>query len=209
MKIVVITGNSLKEELTSQGCRDGATIEWNDDIYTVPRSAPVYIDLMYDETNDKRIEILTTLTADVILVNNVTTHMENFPGNFIRFNGWPTFLKREVLEAHCANEDIKKKAEMALSFFNKTIEWTADINGFITPRVVCAIINEAFFSVQSNVSSREEIDMAMKLGTNYPYGPFEWNNLIGPEKVYSLLSVLSKENERYTPCDLLKKEIVF
>jgi len=72
--------------------------------------------------------------------------------------------------------------------------------------VVSTIINEAYFSIEDEISSREEIDIAMKLGTNYPYGPFEWSKLIGLKKIYSLLERLSKENSRYIPSDLLKKE---
>ena len=48
-----------------------------------------------------------------------------------------------------------------------------DIPGFISARVVSMIINEAYFALEEEVSSKEEIDTAMKLGTNYPYGPFD------------------------------------
>jgi 3-hydroxybutyryl-CoA dehydrogenase len=72
---------------------------------------------------------------------------------------------------------------------------------------VAMIINEAWLSFGEGVSAKEEIDVAMKLGTNYPYGPFEWCNIIGPKKVYSLLNELSKTNLRYQPASLLKEEI--
>jgi 3-hydroxybutyryl-CoA dehydrogenase len=58
------------------------------------------------------------------------------------------------------------------------------------------------------VSVEKEIDTAMKLGTNYPYGPFEWGEKIGLGKVVSLLEVLEKEQIRYKPCALLKKMIL-
>jgi 3-hydroxyacyl-CoA dehydrogenase len=44
------------------------------------------------------------------------------------------------------------------------------------------IINEAYFALEDNVSTKAETDIAMKLGTNYPYGPFEWGQLIGLKK---------------------------
>ena len=44
------------------------------------------------------------------------------------------------------------------------------------------IINEAFLALQEGVSTKEEINTAMKLGTNYPLGPFEWVEKIGPYK---------------------------
>ncbi|NOS93153.1 MAG: 3-hydroxyacyl-CoA dehydrogenase, partial [Cyclobacteriaceae bacterium] len=47
-----------------------------------------------------------------------------------------------------------------------------------------------------------------KLGTNYPYGPFEWCNKIGIENVYHLLNTVYHDthDERYKICALLKRE---
>jgi 3-hydroxybutyryl-CoA dehydrogenase len=80
-----------------------------------------------------------------------------------------------------------------------------DIPGFVTARVISAIINEAYFALEEKVSSREEIDIAMKTGTNYPYGPFEWADKIGLKNVYALLDVLSRDEAGYTPASLLKE----
>jgi 3-hydroxybutyryl-CoA dehydrogenase len=48
----------------------------------------------------------------------------------------------------------------------------------------------------------------MKLGTNYPLGPFEWAKKIGIENVYLVLDSVYKDtkDERYKICPLLKKE---
>ena len=209
MKIVVITDDNLKKELIAQGLNESAKIEWSHDIENISKNPTACVDLLFDTDREKRKELLTKIAADTVIVNDVTGSTENLPANFIRINGWPTFLKRGITEASCNNEAVKEKAEKVFSFFNKKIEWVPDIHGFITPRVICTIINEAYFSLEDNVSSREEIDTAMKLGTNYPYGPFEWSRLIGIQNVYSLLSILNKANTRYAVCDLLKKELVF
>ncbi len=47
------------------------------------------------------------------------------------------------------------------------------------------IVNEAFFAFGEKISTIEEIDMAMKLGTNYPNGPFEWAEKIGIENIFN------------------------
>jgi 3-hydroxybutyryl-CoA dehydrogenase len=57
------------------------------------------------------------------------------------------------------------------------------------------IVNEAFIALKEGVSTKEEIDIAMKLGTNYPYGPFEWAEKIGTERIKNLLSKLSVEKK--------------
>ena len=70
------------------------------------------------------------------------------------------------------------------------------------------IINEAYFALEEGVSTKEEIDTAMKLGTNYPYGPFEWAKKIGLKNIFQLLDKLHKTNLRYEPAALLKKEAI-
>jgi 3-hydroxybutyryl-CoA dehydrogenase len=69
------------------------------------------------------------------------------------------------------------------------------------------IINEAYFALEAGVSSKKEIDIAMKLGTNYPFGPFEWSEKIGLKKIITLLDTLSVSDSRYTPSSLMKKEM--
>jgi 3-hydroxybutyryl-CoA dehydrogenase len=90
--------------------------------------------------------------------------------------------------------------------FNRQLEWVSDQPGFIGARIVCAIINEAYLTLQEKVSSKEDIDTAMRLGTNYPMGPFAWANAIGIKKVYTLLKKLAIGQPRYTPTMLLKEE---
>jgi 3-hydroxybutyryl-CoA dehydrogenase len=62
--------------------------------------------------------------------------------------------------------------------------------------------------VQEGTATRDDIDMAMKSGTNYPYGPFEWSRRIGIRHVYELLEAVYEDtkDERYKICALLKKE---
>jgi 3-hydroxybutyryl-CoA dehydrogenase len=59
-----------------------------------------------------------------------------------------------------------------------------------------------------HVSSKEEIDIAMKLGANYPRGPFEWASIIGLKNIYTLLKALEKLNNLYKPAPALEKEII-
>ena len=70
------------------------------------------------------------------------------------------------------------------------------------------IINEAYFAIGEDVSSKNEIDLAMKLGTNYPYGPFEWAKKIGLHNIYYLLKTLSNNDNRYIPAKALKQEVL-
>ena len=210
MKIVVISNDVLKAEWLAQGKEDVVEIEWLPEPIAV-ENADAYIDLLF-HPDTERINKLKKLSAGsggqpaIIIVNSVMATLNNLPEKFIRINGWPTFLKRPVVESSCSHEDLKKQAEKIFSFFNKTAEWVPDVPGFITPRVISMIINEAYFTLDEKVSSKEEIDIAMKLGTNYPYGPFEWSEKTGLKNIYELLSLLSITHARYEPAALLKKE---
>lgn len=77
--------------------------------------------------------------------------------------------------------------------------------GFVYPRIVAMIINEAWLAREDDLADAENIDLAMKNGVNYPWGPFEWGEKIGLEKVRMLLEELLRihNNERYRPCSLL------
>ena len=80
--------------------------------------------------------------------------------------------------------------------------------GLVTPRVIAMIINEAYYTNEEGTAERDDIDLAMKLGTNYPIGPFEWCKRIGVANVYEILLAIYEDtnDERYKICPALKKE---
>ncbi|MBP8115819.1 MAG: hypothetical protein KAY50_10725 [Chitinophagaceae bacterium] len=204
MKIVVISDEALKTALLAQDLNSAPEIVW----LSLPEKvtgATCYIDLLFDYTKE-RINTLQEISSGLTIVNSVNKTCNYLPEDFVRINGWATFLNRPLIEAACINENLKAETEIVFSFFNKSIEWVPDILGFISPRVISMIINEAFFTLQDEVTGKEEIDIAMKLGTRYPFGPFEWSEKIGIKKIYSLLSNLSTTHKRYEPSELLKQE---
>lgn len=118
----------------------------------------------------------------------------------------PTFINRGRSEVSFANEkDRKVFDDFALEMKADYLE-VEDRTGMVTPRVICMIINEACYSLQEGVASMTDIDKAMKLGTNYPFGPFEWSDRIGVKEVYETLEAIWNETQdkRYEICPLLK-----
>lgn len=206
MQVVVLTNDELKEELLAHGLDQSPNVEWVNSVNELLQfnDADGYIDLLFKQ-NEERFNLLKKLPFKPVFINAVTGTLKDLPENFIRINGWPTFLKRPLVEA-AASETIREEAERIMSGFSKKMEWTQNVPGFISARVVSMIINEAYFMLDEEVSSKEETDTAMKLGTNYPYGPFEWAEKIGLENISSLLQQLSKEQQRYEPSALLQKE---
>ena len=140
-----------------------------------------------------------------VIINSVIQPLAGLalPSNVYRINGWSTFLNRPVWEiAGAENEAI----ETLFKALNIKIIFVKDEPGFISARVIAMIVNEAFFALEDNVSSKAEIDTAMKLGTNYPFGPFEWAAVIGLENILALLQQLYSTDTRYKPSQLLITE---
>jgi 3-hydroxybutyryl-CoA dehydrogenase len=208
MQIVVLADVASKEELLANGIREHTTLEWIQQITDFKNypNADAWIDLHFEPVSS-RIELLKKLTSGLVIVNSVTKTLGQIDNSFVRINGWPTFLKRTIIEASIANVERKKIAEEIFSLFNRKVEWVPDEPGFVTARIVSMIVNEAYFALEENISSKPEIDIAMKLGTNYPFGPFEWCKKIGLKNILDLLSSLEKINKRYAPSTQLKKEV--
>lgn len=207
MQVVVVTNDALREELLA--CLPEAdTVHFNfiqhPGDFRENTKPDACIDLLFDNTAE-RINWLNGLGSSLIVVNAVASTLAGIDSGFVRINGWPGFLKRPLIEA-AASEGNRNKAEELFVLLGRKTEWVPDISGFLTARVVASIINEAFFSLEENISTEQEIDTAMKLGTNYPFGPFEWAEKIGLPVVYSLLAGLGKEESRYLPCKLLEKK---
>ena len=84
------------------------------------------------------------------------------------------------------------------------VETTIVSTGFVFPRTIVQIINEAYFALDEGVASKEDINRAMKFGVNYPKGPFDWSE--GREEyVRTLLSELysKTKDKRYIASPLI------
>ena len=120
--------------------------------------------------------------------------------NVYRINFWPGFETNDGWEVN------KPPGESARSVFDSLEKkWISspDIPGLISARVIAMIINEAYFAMEDGVSSAKEIDTAMKLGTNYPYGPIEWAEKIGKTEILNLLQSMEKNDLKHQPATLL------
>lgn len=124
----------------------------------------------------------------------------------IGINDLPTFINRTLAEVSLLN----KADEAALQQIMQKLGWeyklVEDRVGMVTPRIIMMIINEACYTLQEGTASMQDIDTSMKLGTNYPFGPFEWADKIGVQHVYETLKAIYDDthDERYKICPLLK-----
>lgn len=191
MKIAVLANDTQWEELKSAAnIARAASIEEEADAY-----------ILLDGFDANALHQL----QKPVLLNSVSETLAgiNAGHNVVRINGWAGFLKRGLWEAA---GNTSAGVQSVFAALQKEYIQVADEPGLVAARSISMVINEAYFALGEKVSTKEEIDIAMKLGTNYPFGPFEWAGKIGVKNIYGLLSVLAKTDKRYLPAPILEKE---
>lgn len=121
-------------------------------------------------------------------------------------NALPTFIAQSKWEVSLFRKFETPALEALMKTFGIDYLPVEDRVGMVKPRIIFMIINEACYTLQEGTASIEDIDMAMKLGTNYPFGPFEWCDKIGITSVFETLAAMYEDtkDERYKICPLLK-----
>jgi 3-hydroxybutyryl-CoA dehydrogenase len=86
-------------------------------------------------------------------------------------------------------------------------EWVQDAPGLVLGRIVCQLVNEAWFAIGEGVGSEDDVDAGLTLGLNHPRGPIEWGDAIGLDHIMSVLDGLwtERREERYRPAPLLHR----
>ena len=123
---------------------------------------------------------------------------------------YPSFSEAEGIEisnTRFSSQERFSNLMNVMQELGKEVYHVEDRPGMVNLRVVTLIMNEAYQVLQEGTSNREDIDTAMKLGTNYPYGPIEWSERIGLDLVYHILESMYNNfgDDRYRITPLLKE----
>lgn len=206
MIIALLASEEIRKEMEEKPAHASAKFIWADSLRSLLMiDAEAYFDLQFSPSAE-RIAGLKQLNPKPVFISSVDIPARQIDPSFCRLNTWPGMIGRKTVELACGKTADLVLVESVMQALGWKYQIVPDIEGFITCRVIALIINEAYFTWQAGVSTREEIDIAMKYGTNYPYGPFEWADKIGKEKILSLLTEMARLNPAYIPAAALVKD---
>ena len=131
-------------------------------------------------------------------------------GGAVGFHALPPLESGSLVELTRSATTTSVAAERAEAFFaslGRHVAWVEDAPGLVLGRIVCQLVNEACFAVTEGVGTPDDIDDGMKLGLNYPRGPFGWLEAVGPTHVLAVLDALRIElgEERYRAAPMLRR----
>ncbi len=120
----------------------------------------------------------------------------------------PSFTQKRMMEAGYLGRKAGKGYYDYNTDIPKAIE-NRDLGKLILWRILAMLINEAADALFLNIATKEDIDLAMTKGVNYPKGLLAWADEIGIENVLKQLEELQNEycEDRYRPSPLLRRMV--
>jgi len=166
-----------------------------------------------DGAND-RADVIEALDAQlppetVIFVDAYATDMHALAkrlSHFERVVGYgilSTLEHQRVVEIVDSDDTSDESLELAQDLFETIgcgVALVEDRAGLFLGRTVGSVVNEAVYVVQEEIATPEDVDLAMRLGTNYPRGPIEWGQEIGGDRIARILRRLAaQDGEQFGP----------
>jgi len=166
-------------------------------------------------------ESLSTLTpAETILASNTSSISitaiaghTNRPDKVVGMhfmNPVPVMKLVELIRGLATSDATFEAVQSVAETLGKTTVEGRDMPGFIVNRVLMPYINEAVYALYEGIGSVEDIDTAMKLGTNVPMGPLTLADFVGLDTCLAIMEVLQTGlggDSKYRACPLLRKYV--
>jgi 3-hydroxybutyryl-CoA dehydrogenase len=124
-------------------------------------------------------------------------------------NPVPVMTLVEIIRGAATSDETYAATRALAEKMGKTTVVSKDFPGFIVNRILIPMLNEACFALMEGLASAEDIDTAMKLGTNQPMGPLALADFIGLDTCLSIAEVLHNGlgDSKYRPCPLLRQYV--
>jgi len=131
------------------------------------------------------------------------------PAKFIGthfFNPVPVMKLLEIIRGYETSDETLEIAKEWGKSIGKEVIVVNEAPAFAVNRVLCTMLNEAFYVLGEGIATAEDIDKGMVLGCNHPIGPLALSDLVGMETLLRVVEGLHKElGDKYRPAPLLVK----
>ncbi len=211
-------GKMTKDEVDALVSKIHGTV----DIKEALQGAQFVIEAVFEKMEIKRevyAEMDRVAGPDVVFASNTSslsiTEMANATRRADRvvgmhfFNPAPVMKLVEVIRgSETSDATVRIAKDLCVRLGKEAVE-VRESPGFVVNRLLVPMMNEAFNLLQEGVASAEDIDKAMKLGTNMPMGPFELADYTGIDIGLDVMEVLYREtgDPKFRPSPLLRKYV--
>lgn len=155
-----------------------------------------------------RKDALIATNTSSISIDELAEALSN-PSRFVgmHFMNPPKVMKLvEVVKGKQTSDETIRRIVLAASGLDKVTAVVKDTPGFVTNRLLFALLGEAMRLFESGVASKEDIDATMKHGMNHPIGPLELADFIGLDICRNIMFYMSEKlkDEKYAPPAVLE-----
>ncbi len=150
-----------------------------------------------------------TSSVSITKLGAATKRPEKFIGLHF-MNPVPVMQLVEIIRGLQTSDETYGVSKAFVDQLGKTaVTARKDFPGFIVNRILIPMLNEACFVLMEEIATPEEIDAAMKLGTNQPMGPLQLADFVGLDTCLAICRILHNElgDDKYRPCPLLVKYV--
>ncbi len=136
---------------------------------------------------------------------SVTKRPDRFIGTHF-FNPVPVMRLLEIIRGHQTSDETLEMAKVWGKKIGKEVIIVKEAPAFVVNRILCTMLNEAFFVLDESLATAEDIDKGMVLGCNHPIGPLALADLVGNDTLLRVVEGLHRElGDKYRPAPILRK----
>ena len=157
--------------------------------------------------------VFASNTSSISITEMMTATSQDRQLRFIGlhfFNPVPLMKLVEVVRTVLTDEAVYDEALKFGEQLGKVTVRATDRSGFIVNRLLVPYMLDAVRALEEGVGSIVDIDNAMKLGLNYPMGPFTLGDFVGLDTTYYIAEIMFNEyrEKRFAPPPLLKRMVL-
>lgn len=122
------------------------------------------------------------------------------------FNPVPVMRLLEIIRGYQTSDETLETAKEWGTKIGKETIIVKEAPAFAVNRILCSMINEAFYALDEGIAGAEDIDKGMVLGCNHPIGPLALADMVGNDTLLHVMEGLYRElGDKYRPAPLLRK----